>query len=107
MNFKNTGNLCYGVKEEVSCCKEVTDCELHSRACEWDRLFWCCFSTHGKAGIWARTYKSLQDDDKMSIMFTLEEGPRVLFNALVVFALKEINLSKVTFSTTTFYLSRY
>ncbi|KAL7586334.1 hypothetical protein Lser_V15G40253 [Lactuca serriola] len=41
-----------------------------------------------------------------SIVFTLEEGPRVLFNALAVFALKEINLSKVTFSTTTFYLSR-
>nr|KAJ0194817.1 hypothetical protein LSAT_V11C700360660 [Lactuca sativa] len=31
---------------------------------------------------------------------------RVLFNALAVFALKEINLSKVTFSTTAFYLSR-
>ncbi|KAL7597073.1 hypothetical protein Lser_V15G27549 [Lactuca serriola] len=31
---------------------------------------------------------------------------RVLFNALAVFALREINLSKVTFSTTTFYLSR-
>nr|KAJ0212944.1 hypothetical protein LSAT_V11C400197480 [Lactuca sativa] len=43
---------------------------------------------------------------KTSIVFTLEEGPRVLFNALAVFALREINLSKVTFSTTTFYLSR-
>nr|KAJ0214030.1 hypothetical protein LSAT_V11C400220210 [Lactuca sativa] len=32
---------------------------------------------------------------KTSIVFTLEEGPRVLFNALVVFALREINLSKV------------
>ncbi|CAI9266618.1 unnamed protein product [Lactuca saligna] len=31
---------------------------------------------------------------------------QVLFNALAVFALREINLSKVTFSTTTFYLSR-
>ncbi|CAI9299964.1 unnamed protein product [Lactuca saligna] len=31
---------------------------------------------------------------------------RVLFNALAVFALREINLSKVTFSTTTFYLRR-
>ncbi|CAI9262112.1 unnamed protein product [Lactuca saligna] len=41
-----------------------------------------------------------------SIVFTLEEDPRVLFNALAVFALREINLSKVTFSTTTFYLSR-
>nr|KAJ0188497.1 hypothetical protein LSAT_V11C900486400 [Lactuca sativa] len=41
-----------------------------------------------------------------SIVFTLEEGPMVLFNALAVFALREINLSKVTFSTTTFYLSR-
>ncbi|KAL7603952.1 hypothetical protein Lser_V15G19418 [Lactuca serriola] len=43
---------------------------------------------------------------KTSIMFTLEEGPRVLLNALAMFALREINLSKVTFSTTTFYLSR-
>ncbi|CAI9282445.1 unnamed protein product [Lactuca saligna] len=42
---------------------------------------------------------------KTSIVFTLEEGPRVLFNALAVFALREINLSKVTFSTTIFYLS--
>nr|KAJ0217805.1 hypothetical protein LSAT_V11C300108590 [Lactuca sativa] len=32
---------------------------------------------------------------KTSIVFTLEEGPRVLFNALVVFALREINLSKL------------
>ncbi|KAL7596055.1 hypothetical protein Lser_V15G29987 [Lactuca serriola] len=31
---------------------------------------------------------------------------RVLFNALAVFAIREINLSKVTLSTTTFYLSR-
>ncbi|CAI9292791.1 unnamed protein product [Lactuca saligna] len=29
-----------------------------------------------------------------SIVFTLEESPRVLFNALAVFALREINLSK-------------
>nr|KAJ0212299.1 hypothetical protein LSAT_V11C400205030 [Lactuca sativa] len=29
-----------------------------------------------------------------SIVFTLEEGPRVLFNGLAVFALREINLSK-------------
>ncbi|CAI9291999.1 unnamed protein product [Lactuca saligna] len=43
---------------------------------------------------------------KTSIVFTLEEGPRVLFNGLVVFALRDINLSKVTFSTTSFYLSR-
>ncbi|CAI9262550.1 unnamed protein product [Lactuca saligna] len=43
---------------------------------------------------------------KTSIVFTLEEGPRVLFDSLAVFDLKEINLSKVTFSTTTFYLSR-
>ncbi|KAL7603852.1 hypothetical protein Lser_V15G16396 [Lactuca serriola] len=43
---------------------------------------------------------------KTSLVFTLEEGPRVLFNAFAVFALREINLSKVTFSTTTFYLSR-
>nr|KAJ0187200.1 hypothetical protein LSAT_V11C900487960 [Lactuca sativa] len=43
---------------------------------------------------------------KTSIVFTLEEGPRVLFNGLAVFALREINLSKVTFSTTSFYLSR-
>ncbi|KAL7592472.1 hypothetical protein Lser_V15G33459 [Lactuca serriola] len=31
---------------------------------------------------------------KTSIVFTLEEGPRVLFNALAVFSLREINLSK-------------
>ncbi|KAL7589231.1 hypothetical protein Lser_V15G36826 [Lactuca serriola] len=43
---------------------------------------------------------------KTSIVFTLEEDPRVLFNGLAVFALREINLSKVTFSTTSFYLSR-
>nr|KAJ0226808.1 hypothetical protein LSAT_V11C100049170 [Lactuca sativa] len=43
---------------------------------------------------------------KTSIVFTLEEGPRVLFNALAMFGLREINLSKVTFSTTAFYLSR-
>ncbi|CAI9270642.1 unnamed protein product [Lactuca saligna] len=43
----------------------------------------------------------------LNILETLkEEGNRVLFNALAVFALREINLSKVTFSTTTFYLSR-
>nr|KAJ0215672.1 hypothetical protein LSAT_V11C300152530 [Lactuca sativa] len=33
---------------------------------------------------------------KTSIVFTLEEGPRVLFNALAVFALRDINLSKVS-----------
>ncbi|CAI9277160.1 unnamed protein product [Lactuca saligna] len=43
---------------------------------------------------------------KTSIVFQLEEGPRVLFDALAVLDLKEINLSKVTVSTTTFYLSR-
>nr|KAJ0198305.1 hypothetical protein LSAT_V11C700361110 [Lactuca sativa] len=43
---------------------------------------------------------------KTSIVFTLEEGTGVLFNGLAVFALREINLSKVTFSTTSFYLSR-
>ncbi|CAI9260731.1 unnamed protein product [Lactuca saligna] len=43
---------------------------------------------------------------KTIIVFTLEEGLRVLFNGLVVFALREINLSKVTFLTTSFYLSR-
>ncbi|CAI9270296.1 unnamed protein product [Lactuca saligna] len=43
----------------------------------------------------------------LNILETLkEEGNRVLFNALAVFALREINLSQVTFSTTTFYLSR-
>ncbi|CAI9295231.1 unnamed protein product [Lactuca saligna] len=41
-----------------------------------------------------------------SIVFTLEDGPRVLFNALAVFTLREINLSKVTFSTIEFYLNR-
>ncbi|KAJ0700632.1 putative hydro-lyase [Helianthus annuus] len=32
---------------------------------------------------------------KTSIIFTLEEGPRVLFKALAVFALRDINLSKI------------
>ena len=31
-----------------------------------------------------------------SIVFSLEEGPGVLFKALAVFALRNINLSKVT-----------
>lgn len=30
-------------------------------------------------------------------MFSLDEGPGVLFKALAVFALRDINLSKVTF----------
>nr|KAJ0215266.1 hypothetical protein LSAT_V11C300117260 [Lactuca sativa] len=33
---------------------------------------------------------------KTSIVFTLEEGPRVLFNALAVSALRDINLSKAS-----------
>ncbi|CAI9269603.1 unnamed protein product [Lactuca saligna] len=45
--------------------------------------------------------ESIQDTGAVT-----KEGPRVLFNALAVFALREINLSKVTFSTTTLYLSR-
>nr|KAJ0200570.1 hypothetical protein LSAT_V11C600326790 [Lactuca sativa] len=36
----------------------------------------------------------IEKPHKTSIVFTLEEGPRVLFNALDVFALREINLSK-------------
>ena len=32
-----------------------------------------------------------------SVVFTLEEGPGVLFKALAVFALRDINLTKVKF----------
>nr|KAJ0212427.1 hypothetical protein LSAT_V11C400177110 [Lactuca sativa] len=31
---------------------------------------------------------------KTSLVFTVEEGPRILFNAFAMFALREINLSK-------------
>jgi len=33
-----------------------------------------------------------------SIVFSLEEGPGVLFKALAVFAMRDINLSKVCYS---------
>ncbi|CAI9296227.1 unnamed protein product [Lactuca saligna] len=49
----------------------------------------------------AKQYELYTYDDEHSALLH-----RVLFNALAVFALREINLSKVTFSTTTFYLRR-
>lgn len=36
-------------------------------------------------------------NSQTSIVFSLEEGPGVLFKALAVFALREINLTKVCF----------
>lgn len=38
-------------------------------------------------------------DFQTSIVFSLEEGPGVLFKALAVFALRDINLSKVIFKS--------
>ena len=39
------------------------------------------------------------DCSQTSIVFSLEEGPGILFKALAVFALRQINLTKVCFSS--------
>ena len=38
----------------------------------------------------------LVSDSQTSIVFSLEEGPGILFKALAVFALRQINLTKVS-----------